>query len=204
VAAPATAVATPAADLLQGQPVPGDGRNVVPNAEALDQWITATAHANFSATSKGTPREFEIQARGAAGEHYVASQPLSLPRSAYTLGFDVRPNGSPTLRVQLQETSGASGLVTDIDFRSLTARATRRGQARFRPATVAPLPQGWYRVSITTDLGADTIQVLFQLTDRKGGYAFRPAGEAVNIRALIIETGQTASAYRLSTVVSRR
>jgi hypothetical protein len=189
---------------LDGPLVSGDGHNVVPDAEALEQWIPATAHASFRAASTATPREFEIQARGAAGEHYVASQPLSLPRSAYTLGFDVRPNGLPTMRVQLQETSGATGLLTDIDFASMTARTTRRGQARVRPATVVSLAQGWYRVTITTDLGADTMQVLFQLADRKGAHAFTPAGEAVSIRALMIEAGQTASAYGTAATVGKR
>jgi hypothetical protein len=196
---PSEVQASHADALIDGPLVRGDARNVIPTGDALHQWISATAHASFTraAHAGGRPQAFEIAAIGQPGEHYVVTSPLALPRSAYTLAFDVLPTASSAVRIQIQDSSGANAVVADVDFTRLTAQTTRRGGARFRPAEVKKAGDGWLRVSVTGDLDADALQVILQLADKNGALSFRPDKQALTIRAVQLEAGETASPYQV-------
>jgi hypothetical protein len=183
--------------------VPGDGRNLFPRSEALGEVIAGTPGSKFQTLAKpaaGKIQEFQISPAGDGGEHYLSLKPVKVDEGPVTLSLEVRLERSEACRVQLLA-SATSGVLADFDLRRMQSATLGVGELEIRnlDAQIAPLRDGWYRLSMGATLPrAAELNVILQLKDGTGSVGFAPNGEAMLFRRLQLERGQSASAYQPS------
>jgi len=176
--------------------MPGDGHNVLP-PEALAE-IGSSPIASVVATDGGNAsmREFMIAAEGGLAEHYAALGLPSLAPGPYTLSMQVRPKVAQFLALQLKDAAN-NGVLVDYLPSDGKVWINRIGAADGLSATVRRLDDGWFQLTLTTGLSTPTGNYLFiHLKEGENNGLFLPHGEAITIRAVKLERGETATPYR--------
>jgi hypothetical protein len=178
--------------------VKGDGKNLLSHSEDLEEQIDGSSIASFSKTpgSSSAMKIYRIQGVGPAGEHYVGMS-LGALDGPLTLSLDACPEGTFKLRLQLLA-GGSDGVLGEFDLDQGSASIVRIGRALNIRGGASAAQSCWRRLWITANLPteAPSAVILFQLADKTGSYIFDPVHESVLIRAVQVESGNTASAYQ--------
>jgi hypothetical protein len=104
--------------------------------------------------------------------------------------MEARSLGTARLRVQMLDDAN-NGVIGDFNLISDGATLTRLGTAQRINWDSVPTADGWRRLSLTTTLRVGGARVLLQVMDRNGAGSFAPDGEAVALRSLFLEFGQS-------------
>jgi len=172
----------------------GDGKNRIERPEALETMAGKGAIAALVPVFHSSPRIYRLSATGPASEHYVGIGGIATERGPYTLALEARPSGTVRLRLQILD-NGNSGTVGDFDLLQSDVSVAKVGSAQYGDADIQPSAGDWRRLTLTTSLGGGGARILLQLLDREGSGSFVPAGEAVELRAVQLERGQSVSNY---------
>jgi hypothetical protein len=177
--------------------VPGDGINLIPMSESIDSFFASTPHLRLRRLPGPVTsvRQFRLSAAGPKGEHYVPSAYLTINPGPHTLSMDVRPEGQ--MQVQLVD-ENENGVIGTFDFARGSSATVQIGSSRSIRAGIQPLNDGWYRVWIGCATPGRQLRVFLHVADRDGNADFTPDREALTIRAVQIERGQSASPYQLT------
>jgi hypothetical protein len=133
---------------------------------------------------------FRVVAAGKKGEHYVVA---TLPGDAgrLTLSLEAKADTSSNVRLQLFRNHDAinDGVMGNFDLARRTAGTWRLGLATDIEASISPVGDGWYKLSMTATLPAQSGQnmAIIQLADSQGDYGFDADGDAVIVRNMTIE-----------------
>ena len=175
--------------------VPGDGVNLIPQPEALDTVMDSNPTASVEAVADPAAplQAYALAARGGLSDHYVLLPVSGLTPGPYTLSMQVRAGSTSRLAVQLKD-KGDQGAIADYLLRAGVAPLYRLGGADRLHAAIETADEGWLRLTLTTTLTAESGWVFLHLGGMRGD--FRPNGEGATIRALMLERGETATAYR--------
>jgi hypothetical protein len=182
--------------------VPGDGRNLFVGSGALEDLVSESQGVLLRKLVRGASEAqgFQMSASGVKGEHFIALKPVSVDGGPITLSLEVRAEESEAFRVELFVGSG-SAVFAEFDLGRAYSTTIPVGELEFRnlDAQVLPLRGGWYGISLTVTLpAADEVRILLRLRDRAGVSNFASNGEAMLLRRLQLERGQSASPYRTS------
>jgi hypothetical protein len=175
--------------------VPGTGINLIPPPEALDKVIGSSPIASIKAVSaQDAPlREYMITAQGGATAHYVT---LSLPKLApgvYTLSMQVRAKGARFMSLQMKDGAN-NGALVDYLVPARNVWINKIGAGGKLNAAVQAVDDEWYRLTLTSTLTTEAENHIFiHLKDKGNDGVFTPAGEAITIRAVKLERGETAT-----------
>ena len=172
----------------------GDGRNRIARPEALETMVGQGEIAALMQASHSNPRTYRLSATGPASEHYVGIDDIAAEAGPYTLSLEARPSGTTRLRLQILD-DGNNGAIGDYDLSRRDVSATKTGSAQYADAEIQPAAGDWQRLTLTASLHDSRARVLLQIMDREGGGSFAPAGEAVELRAVQLERGHSASSY---------
>lgn len=180
---------------------PGEGRNLLPNSEALDKVVAKSRIASLQTLTKAadTHQIYRVAATGCRrGEHYVQLNVAGLPSGPYMLSLEVKDDGTSHIRVQIID-SKSNGAIGDFNLTQKSVGTSRAGAAGNLRAGVKEAEDGWYRVWLgaTLPVGGNT-SILLGVNDSTGKTRFWPLGEAYRLRALQLERGQSPSPYRPS------
>jgi hypothetical protein len=193
------AVAGRAEDYIPERMQPGDGTNLLRHSESLKRSLAGTAFVSFSTTGAAAGQTvYRLAAAGAESEHYASLLPSKGDGGPYTVSLYAKSESIPTcLRVQLYDRD-KNGVLADFDLARASALANPLGAVSSRRASVTPADNGWLRLSASVRLRAGDPQIVLQLLDNNCASIFAPKGEAVLLRALQLERGQSASIYQPS------
>jgi len=186
-----------AADYTPERIEPGEGINLLRSSESLKRALAGMAFATFSQTDQSVDGQhvYRLAATGGRSEHYVSLTPVRGDAGAYTASLYAKPDGDACLRFQLYDRE-RNGMLADFDLQRKTAFTNPIGAASARQAAVTAADDGWLRLSISVRLRSGDPQVLLQLSDKDCKENFRPNREAVLVRGLQLERGQSASSYQ--------
>src|SRR5439155_4962754 len=98
-------------------------------------------------------------------------------------------------RVFLQIVDRFNGAIAEYLLPLRTVTITKLGGGDKLNATVRKIDGEWLQLTLTSTLAAGTGDVIVQLADNFGTRTFKPNGEAVTIRAVKLERGETATPY---------
>jgi hypothetical protein len=176
--------------------VPGDGRNLVFQSEGLDKLMPINQSASMTMLPQccGQSSEYGVAARGDTGEHYVGPYSRAIEPGLYTLSLQVRRGDTRWLRLQLLD-AGNNGAVANYDLSNEMVWLTRLPADRKANASIEKA-EGWWKLSLSSTLEKPEARLIIQLQTKNGATNFTPRGEAVRFRALQLEHGLSASAYR--------
>lgn len=186
-----------AADYVPDAFIPGDGKNLIPTSEALDKVVGGSAIATFAPLAKTSdPRVYRLVAAGPAGEHYIGIglAPVSRGVAPYTLSMEAKADGTSCLDIQILDDK-SNGVIGEADLATPTIGAQPLGQGRDIGGGIKPTGSGWYRLWVRVTTASGSPHVILQLADSGCGRGFQPNGEAVLLRKIQLERGQSASAY---------
>jgi hypothetical protein len=175
----------------------GDGRNRIERPEALETAVGQSAIAVLTPITDdaAVPRAYRLAATGPAGEHYVGIGGIPTEPGPHTLSLEARPAGGARLRLQILD-DASNGALGDFDLAADTRSVIPLGAGTTPDGTIAPVDGDWRRLTLTAPLSIGSARVLLQVLDRHGGSAFPADGETIDLRAVKLERGSTASAYR--------
>jgi hypothetical protein len=175
---------------------PGDGVNIIPNPEALDAVIGSSQIASFEplATPSARVKEYKLTAIGQPTKHFVGMDELPVRSGAHTLSMQVKPNGAARMRLQLLDARN-NGAIADYDLAAQTVAMTNLAKSDSMDAGIRRLNRDWLKLSLTGTLESGTARVLVQLLGADGSNGFAPKGQAVVLRAMKLERGETATPY---------
>jgi hypothetical protein len=174
---------------------PGNGINLIPLPEALDTAFSSTLASIKSVGPPEVPiREYTISAQGgfAPNRYVTLSVPKLLP-GLYTLSMQVRAKGLRFVSLQLKD-GGDNGALVDYLPISRNVWINKTGAADKLAATVRKVDDEWFQLTLTSTLLTETgTQILVHLKDKGNDGGFVPNGEAVTIRAVKLEQGETVT-----------
>jgi hypothetical protein len=99
------------------------------------------------------------------------------------------------LRIHL--VSGATGAAyADVDLTTAVSATSTLGRAGTAHSDIAEAADGWFRAYLSAKFDEAPSTLLFQLRDADGNAGFAPGNQSIFLRAIQVERGQTASAYR--------
>ncbi|MES1148787.1 MAG: hypothetical protein ABUL53_06340, partial [Bradyrhizobium guangdongense] len=171
--------------------VPGDGKNRIAHADAIETIVGQSAIATLAAIEGSSPRAWRLAAAGPAGEHYVGIGEISAEAGPYTLSLEAKAAGTSRLRLQILD--GTIGTIGDFDLAEGGALLTQVDATRFGDVDIRPLSGDWRRLTLTTALTTGPAHILLQVMDRDGAGAFAPSAQAIELRKLRLEHGHAAS-----------
>jgi len=176
---------------------PGEGNNLLRPSESLRQALAGMTFATFTQAEPSVDgrRVYRVAATGGRSEHYVSFKPVRADAGVYTASLYAKPDGKACLRVQLFDRE-RNGMFADFDLQQRTAVANPIGGASSRRAAVTAADGGWLRLSISARLRFGDPQIVLQLSGKDCNENFEPNGEAVLVRGLQLERGQSASIYQ--------
>jgi hypothetical protein len=200
----ASALSTPApagraVDYLTAPFLPGDGRNLLSNSEALDKAVPGSSIASLQKL-KSPPNDqvYRVAATGPQGEHFLGLNVGELAAGPYMLSLDVRADGTSHLRIQLIDTQ-SNGVIGDYDLTKKSVGTSRASTAHTLRAGVKEIANGWYHLWLGATLPGGTTNILLGINDTNGNPNFAPQGESYQVRAIQLERGQSPSSYRATT-----
>src|SRR6185503_3052039 len=112
----------------------------------------------------------------------------------YTLSMQARADGARRLRLQLLDEAG-NGTIGDFDLDEPALVLHPVGGPGRLDGDIAASGD-WRALSLTATLSGPRLSLLVQLMDGAGASTFAPGGEAVLLRAVQVERGESATAYR--------
>jgi hypothetical protein len=186
-----------APDSPSSEPVAGDGENLIPNSEAFEPLFSGAATQISKVAAATEPRVYRLAAAGKHGEHYAISPQLVLSPGSYTVSLEIRPEHVGQVRLWLTDQGGV-GPVVDFDLEGGNVKVVRpdvSGEAR---AGFELIADGWYKIWLTGKITGISTAIYTWLSNEIGSFDFAPRKEAVSLRALQLERGETASPYQPS------
>jgi hypothetical protein len=176
--------------------VPGNGINLIPAPDALDTLFGSTVASVKASGSPNAPiREYTVTASGGLNEHYTA---LSVPKLApgpYTLSMQVRADRTSNVALQIKDgTDNGAFAEYILPIRGVWVNPVGQGGDK-RNATIHKIDNNWFELTLTSTLTTETGLVFVHVLDKGNGRVFVPKGEAVDIRAVKLEYGETATPY---------
>jgi hypothetical protein len=117
----------------------------------------------------------------------------NLTPGLYTLSMQVRADSAPHVYLQLM--GGANGAMAQYLLRTSNIWTTRLGEGHRIHATIRSVDDQWFQLTLTSNLDADTGVIIIQLADKRGNREFRPRGDPVIFRGVMLERGGTATSY---------
>ena len=179
--------------------VPGDGQNMIASSETLEAVFLRQPSAVLrrSPGNREGLREFRATAEGVKGEHYLQSKSFRFAGGPLTLSMDAKSEKFDLLKVQLLD-AASDGLIADFDLKRRTSSSmrTRTSSAQQLRGGTEPLTGGWSRIWFGAILPAGEMRIVVQFSNAEGNFGFEPSGEGLFLRALQLEKGQSATAYR--------
>jgi hypothetical protein len=174
--------------------IPGDGVNLVRTAESLERVVSRDEASLQPVSPPGAAvREYRLSALGATGEHYVSiNQPVD--PGPHTVSLQVKPVGVSWLRLQLVNADG-TGAIADYDLSRATTSMTGIVAGELQDAEARRVDQDWLSISLTANMQAGAARISIQLLGPDGSSGFAPRGEAVVLRGVMLERGETATPY---------
>jgi hypothetical protein len=170
--------------------IPGDGVNLIASPEALDAVIGNSAIASIKSVARNGPvQEYAITAQGKLSDHYAVVHVPNLTPGPYTLSMQVRAKGTRFLTLHF--TDGANDGFAHYLLPRRLVWPTRLGEGDKPSATIQKIDDEWLHLTLTSTLSAETGHIIIQLSNGP----FTPNGEAVTIRAVQLERGETATPY---------
>jgi hypothetical protein len=175
---------------------PGDGINIIPNPEALDTVIGGGQFASFEpvATPNAPVRGYKLTATGNPTEHFIAISELPVRSGAHTLSMQARPTGAARMRLQMLDVAN-NGAIADYDLAAQAASMTNLVKSDKTDASIRKLDRDWLELSLTGTLESGISRVIIQLLGADGSNGFAPNGEAILLRGVKLERGETATPY---------
>lgn len=176
--------------------VPGDGKNLLPNSETLETLVGPSTIATLASAggAAGPFHTYRLSAAGAAGEHYVIIRPLPADAGPYTLSLEMKADSTGCINLQIID-KDSNGVLADVNLGAGTIGAMPIGNGREIGGGIAPAGDGWYRVWVTARLPSSGPITFLQPADAGCNRSFSPDGEALLLRKIQFERGQSASAY---------
>jgi hypothetical protein len=173
----------------------GDGRNLIPGADALNQVIGDGATVSIQAV--GAPdapvRTYEIAAQGGRTEHYLALDLPKLTPGVYTLSMQVCAKNTGFVALQMKDEANNSAFV-DYLPPERQVWINKKGEGDKLDATVRAIDEEWLQITLTSALSTETGNRIFiYLKDRSNRNVFAPRGETITIRAVKLERGAKAT-----------
>ena len=98
------------------------------------------------------------------------------------------------MRLQLLDARN-NGAIADYDLAAQTVAMTNLAKSDSMDAGIRRLNRDWLELSLTGTLESGTARVLVQLLGADGSNGFAPKGQAVVLRAMKLERGETATPY---------
>jgi hypothetical protein len=111
--------------------------------------------------------------------------------------MQVRAKGAQFLMLQIAD--GQNAAIANYLLPQRLVWPSRLGQGDNPAATIQKIDDYWLQLTLTGTLSAERAQSAYigiQLRDNSNRGAFRPNGQAVTIRAVQLERGETATPYR--------
>jgi hypothetical protein len=169
---------------------PGDGRNLIAADGLTDRAAPAQATLHEVPDQDDGAVQYLLQAEGGEGEHYVVMPNIVVSAEPHTLSLQIHETATAHLRLQIQDPQGTGALA---DFRLDRRIATLHRAGKSSNATIDPLGDGWLEVALTTALTANAsgAHLYFQLLSPDGAAGFSPKGEALLIRRVQFERGES-------------
>jgi hypothetical protein len=176
---------------------PGDGTNLLRASESAQWTVSGTAFASLTRVRdvRADGSVYRLEATGQASEHYIVLAPVVADAGGFTLSLETRAAGTTCLRLQLID-DRQGGLLADFNLAEGTIGFTTLGKETGIRGGITPLSEGWHRLWMSAMLRAGNPHVALQLSDATCNTIFAPAGQAVEVRAIQLERGQSASAYQ--------
>jgi hypothetical protein len=191
-------------------PLPDDGSspdrdltayNLLSRSEDLTSCVSGRHHGSLKIVGylPSIRQQYRVTATGPAGLHFVVLGPLPVNGGPFTASMEVRAEGTPSMRLQLQDGKG-SGIIGDFHLRRRQGGNWhwRLGGARRMASGIEPLGGGWFRVWVTTDMppsDATSGFVIVQLLDELSRTDFVVNGETFLLRALQVTKGRAVIPY---------
>jgi hypothetical protein len=188
-----------ASDHKDETPIRGDGHNLVTNPEDLMVLFPSSQIAKIESVGGSlAARAHRISAIGPAGEHYLAA---AIPGDGGSLTFSLEARADTNSRMVLQlllnsPTDGVvEGVLGDFDLRERTATPRRVSRARNIAAGISAVGNSWYKIWVAAVLPPRIGQlvIVVQIANNRGETSFEPDGEAIRIRHVQVEHGNTPS-----------
>jgi hypothetical protein len=188
-----------AKDYVSSAFIPGDRQNLLPNSEAINEYVEPSPTVSIERVGglSTEPKEYRLVAKDGSGERYLVTKSLDLPAGPYTLALDVRVNRGGGFRLKLLDVEG-NGVVGDFDLTNMKAQATPLRVAQGARAGISDVGDGFYRVSLGANLPGKDTKIFFELNGASDGADSSGVPESYHIRAVQLEYGQSATAYRAS------
>src|SRR5262249_18873304 len=91
-------------------PVPGDGKNLIHNPEALESFFSSSsAQVSKVGIDAKAPQVYRLKGAGRYGEHYTTSSQIPLSPGSYTVSIEVRPERVGQVRLSLSDLRRPAG-----------------------------------------------------------------------------------------------
>jgi hypothetical protein len=185
--------------------VPGDGKNLIPNSEALEGFFSGpSTQLSKVATDAKASQVYRLTAAGRHGQHYTTSSPISLSPGNYTLSIEVRPERVRQVRLWLNDLNSTGGPIADIDLINGNIKVVRPDVSGGIRAGFQLIADGWYKIWISGRVTAANSSITLWLSNEVGSFDFALGEEALFLRALQLERGDTASSYDPATASGPR
>jgi len=163
-------------------------RTALPSYGDVIPRVASTAHAVLEPITGADHRPtgaYELVARGAGGEHYVAASGLPSPPGRHTVVAEVAPDVTDRVRLQLLD-GHSSVALADVDL-ATGAVVPQAGAALDAHVNTSQLPGGWIRIGISAELPAPGRVIIIQLLSHDGATNFAAHGESVRVRVLRLD-----------------
>jgi hypothetical protein len=176
-------------------------RNLLSRSEGLTSFVSGRHHGSLEIVGdvQSIRQQYRVTATGPTGLHFVVLGPLTVNGGSFTASMEVRAEGTPSMRLQLQD-GKENGIIGDFHLRRRQGGNWhwRLGGARRIASGIEPLGGGWFRVWVTTDMprsDATSGFVIVQLLDDVSRTDFAVNGETFLLRALQVTKGRAVIPY---------
>jgi hypothetical protein len=175
----------------------GDGVNLIPGADALDQAIGHSSMASIKAVGEPSAagQIYEITAVGSAkarSPHYLVLDLPKLSPGVYTLSMQV-PKETSFMALEIRDGANDGAYA---DYLPLERQAWTRpeGTAATPDAAVRRISADWLQITLTWESSTEFGNRIFiRLTEWAGVDSFRPRGQSILVRAVKLERGVKAT-----------
>jgi hypothetical protein len=183
--------------------IAGDGINLIPRADALDQVIGYASNASIKAIdyktaddAHPTVRTYKIAAEGSIisrSQHYLVLDLPPMSPGLYTLSMEV-PNDTLFIALEMRDAAN-DGVYVDYLPAERQAWIYEEGIVGRCDATTRPINNDWFQITLTSTLSTELGNRIFiRLKDGSDHDIFRSRGQSVVVRAVKLERGEKATA----------
>jgi hypothetical protein len=201
LAEPVTTVSAPAEaeDHSEDEPLPTDGRNLIPASEDLARTVPSAPHFELRDASGwfAKYKTYQLTAAGAEGEHYANVPALPIDHGTFVAAMEVKAEGTSRYRLQIVSQDGY-GTYADFDLKGGTAVSGRLSTTRRVSSSIEPMQDGWFRVWVQANLppSSTSASLVMELADTEGNVSFIPRHQSIMVRKVQLTRGRDIVTYQ--------